>query len=389
MRLIITFFLLLILFPAPGRAANPEFRALWVHNWGPGLLCEQQVGETVKWAKDANLNALIVQVRRLGDAYYCSACEPRADNILAGPEYDPLGCVITQARAAGLEVHAWFNVYRVGAKTGLPTLPNHVATLHPEWLTKDEKGNTLSAEGAFLDPGVPAARQYLLTVISDLVSKYELDGLMLDYIRYPGKNWGYNDIAIAEFNKAYGRTGKPLPDDPAWRDWRRQQVTQTVQAISETVHRLKPGMKLSAATIAWGKCDPDFTQTSAYKTVFQDWPSWMRQGFLDANMPMNYKDPTNPKLNQWFADWVVGAKKWSYGRHVYCGLMLYNSIPGAIKQIKLALDNGADGVVGLSFSQATFKDELARKLKSTVFSAPSPTPSMAWKLSVQDKPSGL
>jgi uncharacterized lipoprotein YddW (UPF0748 family) len=328
------------------------------------------------------MNALIVQVRRLGDAYYRSSYEPRADNIQAGPEFDPLGCVIKQAHSAGLEVHAWFNVYRVGAKAGLPPFPNHVGRQHPDWLSKDDKGGLGSEDGRFLDPGVPEVRQHLVKVISELVTKYDIDGLMLDYIRYPGKNWGYNDIAVSRFNAENGRTGRPSPDDPLWCNWRREQVTITVRAIYNEVHRLKPWVKVSAATIAWGNCPSDFTQTSSYRAVFQNWRQWMQEGILDANMPMDYKDPSSFRQNRSFSGWVEAARKWSYGRHVYCGLMLFGNVAGTVQQVKLARDGGADGVVGLSFSQTDARDALAAKLKSTVFVQPVPLPMMPWKQTV-------
>ena len=374
MKSIRFWFILVALGLIPGIAfgAKEEFRGVWVHNWRPGILSESQVQQTVQWAKDCNMNALVVQVRRIGDAYYQSAYEPRANNIEAGPDFDPLGYVIKRAHPAGLEVYAWFNSYRVGAPTGIPQLPGHVGLVHPEWLSKDVNGVTCSADGEFLDPGAPGVREYLVKVAGDIVRKYAIDGLMLDFIRYPGKNWGYNDSAVAAFNARYMRKGKPSPDDPLWCDWRRRQVTETVRAIYKEAHNLKPRIKVSAATIAWGSCPDDFTQSAAYRTVFQDWKSWMRDKLLDANMPMNYRNPSLAQKSRAFSDWVCAAKRWSYGRSVYCGLMLYKDVAGTVRQIQLARDKGADGVVGLSFSQDSRQDTLACLLKSGVFTAPAP-----------------
>ena len=360
-------------------AAKPEFRAVCVHTWLPGLLSPAEIEETVRWAGDANMNVLIVQARRVGDACYNSAHEPRSSSIQAGPEFDPLACAIRKCRANGLEVHAWFNLYRVWTSNSKPPA-DHVVSLHPEWLSKDFSGNTSSRDGQFLDPGVPEVRAYLVKLIADLVSKYDIDGLMLDFVRYPGKNWGYNDAAVAGFNALYGRKGKPSPDDPLWCRWRREQVTQTVRAIRREVNRLKPGVKLYAATVAWGPCPSDFTRTDAYAGLFQDWRLWMKQGLLDANMPMNYKDPSTLEHNQYFADWLRGMKKWSYGRHVYCGLMVFNgNISGAVSQIKAAREKGVDGIVGFAFSQAACRSDLSSRLRSTVFAKPVPAPPMSWK----------
>jgi len=326
------------------------------------------------------MNALVAQVRMRGDAYYRSKHEPRATNIQAGPDFDPLGYAVKRARENGLEIHAWLNVYRVWSSEGKPPQPDHVLNLHPEWLAKDVDGATVSHDGHFLDPGVPEYREFMVKLVSDVVSKYDIDGLMLDFIRYPGKKWGYSEIAVARFNEEHGRTGKPDPDDSLWCNWRRQQVTDMMRAIYKEVQRLKPHVNVSASTIAWGPCPSDFKKTDAYASVFQDWRLWMREGILDANMPMNYKNPSNAQHNRWFVDWLSGMKKWSYGRHVYCGIMLFDgNASGAVSQVKLSRDKGADGTVGFAFSQVGCKAELASELKSKLFSEPAPVPTMPWK----------
>ncbi len=370
-------------------AASPEFRGAWVHNWQPGLLSQQEVDTTIKWAKDCNMNALILQVRRVGDAYYNSSYEPRALNIQGGPDFDPLAYAAKQARANGMEVHAWFNLYRIWSSAPPPADPRHVINAHPEWLSKDAKGATASPDGQFLDPGVPEVRAYLVKVIADLVGKYDIDGLSLDFVRYPGKDWGYNAASVALFNGKYGRTGQPSPDDPQWCDWRREQVTETVRAISSSVRGIKPNIKLTAATITWGNCPSDFTKTSAYSAVFQDWNSWMKEGLLDANMPMNYEDQSNPRQCEWFSAWLDGLKRWSYGKHVYCGLMIFkDNDSGAADQVKIARQHGIEGIVGFAWSQrdTAHNSALAAKLRGEVFAETTPVPEMTWKKAVVQGP---
>lgn len=370
--------MLAMVVPSFAGTAAPEFRGLWVHSWVPGLLSPAQIDETVKWAKDANLNALIVQVRKIGDAYYSSGIEPRAWNIQAGPDFDPLDYAIRQGHANGMEVHAWFNVFRVMAGASTPPA-NHVTNLHPEWLSKNNKGESVSPDGRFLDPGVPEVRVFLVRLITELLTKYNIDGINLDYIRYPGRTWGYNDISVARFNSQYGRTGTPSPSDPQWCDWRREQVTETVRAIYREINRLKPQVKLSAATIPWGACRQDFTKTDAYAEVFQDWRAWMKEGILDANIPMNYRNPSSASDGCTFIGWLDGVKRWSYGRHVYCGLMTFKSALGTASQARIARDRGLQGIVGFAFSQTGPKEALAAKLKQTVFAEPAPVPEMPWK----------
>ena len=370
-------------------AGNPEFRGIEVHTWIPGMLSPAEIDETVEWAKEANMNALVMQVRRVGDAYYDSAYEPRATNIKAGLEFDPLDYSIKKARENGLEIHAWINVYRVWASRSKPAEDDHVLNLHPEWLSKDFTGATFAGEGQYLDPGAPGVEEHLVKLVADLMSKYDIDGLMLDYIRYPGKTWGYSDAAVARFNAMYGRTGKPSPNDQLWCRWRRRQVTETVRAIYEEVNRLKPHVKVSAATIPWGPCPSSFVKTDAYAEVFQDWQLWMRQGILDANMPMNYKRPSHPVHSKWFADWLEGFAKWSYGRHTYCTIMVFKgNVAGASEQVRLSREHGLPGVVGFAFSQTSCRAELAPKLRSTVFKEPAPVPPMPWKKGQGDGATG-
>ena len=367
------------LVPGAARAAEPGFRTIQVHAWIPGMLSPAEIDETVKWAKDCNMNLAILQVRRVGDAYYDSAYEPRASGLQGGPDFDPLAYGIKKCRQNNLQVYAWFNVYRVWGG-GKPSDPNHIVNLHPEWLNKDVEGEVAAGEGMYLDPGVPQVREHIVKVVADAVSNYDVDGIMLDYIRYPGKKWGYSDIAVGRFNAAYRRIGKPDPDDLTWARWRRRQVTQTMREIYREVNRLKPYIAVSAATISWGPCAETWTRTDAFAEVFQDWRAWMEEGILDVNMPMNYKDPAKPRHNQWYIDWLEGMKKWSYGRVPCSTIMVFkNNVDGAVDQARLVREHGLPGIGGFAFSQTGSKAELAAKLKSTVFSEPAPVPELPWK----------
>ncbi|HAH87923.1 MAG TPA: hypothetical protein DCL60_11215 [Armatimonadetes bacterium] len=371
---------LLLLF-SPAHAKDPEFRGLWVHNWNTGLLSPEEIAYTVSWAKSCNMNAIIAQVRRVGDAYYKSAFEPRAKNIRGGEDFDPFACVLREGRANGMEVHAWFNVFRVWTTQQKPEIAGHIVNLHPEWMSKDINGASSSGDGWFLDPGVPEVREYLVEVVLDLLSNYNPDGLSLDFVRYPGRDWGYNSKAVALFNKEYNRTGTPKPTDPDWCNWRRACVTETVRAISQAAHRIRPGIKVSAATISWGGCPEDFKDTSAYKYCFQDWKTWMQEGIIDAGMPMTYHNPADPKQSRWFLEWMEGLKRWSYERHMYCGLMISKgNVKGAGQQVSLARQKGLQGIVGFAWSQRADAERAALQsaLKGSVFDEPSNLPLMPW-----------
>ena len=132
-------------------ASAGEFRGLYVDAFHPGFKTCQQVTQMVTAAKAANVNALIVQVRKRGDAYYGSKIEPKASDIAA--DYDPLEDIITQAHAQGIEVHAWLSLYEVALDSPwFKAAADSVHLTHPEWLMADQQGKTVLDHGkVYLD----------------------------------------------------------------------------------------------------------------------------------------------------------------------------------------------------------------------------------------------
>ena len=360
-------------------APEREFRAAWVTAWSNGFLSPEQADETIRLAAKANLNAILVQVRKVGDAYYDSAYEPRGDNIIAGGDYDPLAYMIEKGHAAGLEVHAWINVFRVWRSEDSALEPCHVTVKHPEWLNKTRTGKVSASDGNFLDPGIPEVKNYVADIVTDLLSKYDVDGIHLDYIRYPGQDFGYSPTSIYKFNEFFGRAGRPRNDDPEWCQWRRDQVTQTLRKIYHVIRAVKPAVKLTVAGIPWGECPFSFEQSAAYRTVYQDWAGWLREGIVDACVPMNYRDQRNPDQARAYYDWLDGMCRWKANRLVYAGLMVGADVEAAVQQIKISRNAGLDGVVAFAFNAAPWRENLVDALRTEVFQAPAETPPMPWK----------
>ena len=174
-------------------------------------------------ARDAGFNTLLVQVRGRGDAYYSEGLEPRPDGLLRqSHDFDPLQSVITRARSEGLRVHAWVNVNLVASATDLPSSRSHVIYRKPEWLMVPRplavelaRAGTRSpefvgrlarwtraqddVEGLFTSPIVPDAAAHVVSIVDDLVARYPLDGVHLDYIRYPGPDFDYSLSALRLF----------------------------------------------------------------------------------------------------------------------------------------------------------------------------------------------
>jgi len=213
-------------FVREGTRYDAEYQAMWIDAWDAGFLNEVQTDTMIQVARDNNVNAIFVEIRKTGDAYYISDFIPRATNI-AGNYPDPLGDMIAKCHDTSdgrqyIEVHAWIVPYRAWSASSAPPDWN-ILHLHPEWITYDENGN----EGlGVLDPGVPDVLDHLIQVITELVEDYDVDGIHYDYFRYPegGNHLGYNPVSINRFNARYGRSGKPGISDPDWCEFRRGQI---------------------------------------------------------------------------------------------------------------------------------------------------------------------
>ncbi|MDQ2098222.1 MAG: family 10 glycosylhydrolase [Tychonema bourrellyi B0820] len=352
--LIISFLLTPGWFPNRANALTPplpqtaEFRAFWVDAFNPGFKTPQEVTKLIADAQRANANAIVAQVRRRGDAFYTSAIEPRTldPNVPAG--FDPLQDLIDKAHATGMEVHAWMVTLPVVSGGKLPA--NHVWQQHGPNAPGRDNWAMLTSSGeakGFLDPGHPDALDYTVSVYLDLLKRYDVDGVQLDYVRYGGPNWGYNPTAIARFNQQTGRTGKPAPADPAWMQWRRDQVTNLVRKLYVEALAIKPRVKVTAATIAWGdgpKNDEAWYKTQPYREVLQDWRGWLEEGIVDMAMPMTYQREYKPQQKRGYDNWIEYAKDHQYNRQIAIGPGNYlNYIEDTLGQIRRAEAPSAKG----------------------------------------------
>jgi len=361
---------------SPAQLAAPEIRALWVDAFHAGIRSATEASQLVADAKRLNVNTLIVQVRRRGDALYASGLEPPLDDPAYDPSFDALANILREAHAAGLQVHAWINAMPLWRDEAPPRDGRHVFNRHgtaaagdDNWLTRSREGNQRFPVGYFLDPGHPAARDHLVSVYVDIVRHYPVDGIHFDYIRYPetddrlprGSNVGYNPVSVARFAKAAGRgtAVAPAPDDEAWTRWRRQQVTELVRRISIEARAINPKIKVSAAVIAWGRPPrdrEDFANTAPMQRIFQDWRGWLEEGILDLAVPMNYAREHDATVREWFNGWIEFEKKNKRDRQLAVGVGGYLSEPGGvlaqIGRVRTGRGRGkADGVSIFSYSQ--------------------------------------
>ena len=254
-----------------------------------GFCTSNEVSRLVADCRAYNFNAVLVEMRRRGDAFYQPGPgnpDPRT-TALAG-DFDALAEIIRQCHTGTprIEVHCWLVSHFVWAWKRPPEQPGHVFNRHPEYLTRNSLGQRSLPSGYFLDPGNPEANQWIYDVAKDVVSRYDVDGLHWDYCRYPERDSGYNEVALRRYNEEFGLAGQPAPDDPRFCEWRRQQVTDFLRWANAGLLAIKPGLVISAAVFSNLK--------DAREYLFADWPEWNREGVVDFCAPMDFSaDNTN------------------------------------------------------------------------------------------------
>ncbi len=325
--------------PSPIAYAQPEYRALWVDAFHDGIKSPAQVEKLVADAHRANINALFVQVRKAGDAYFNRSDEPRATDISGPRDFDPLAYVIRLAHASvpRIEVHAWLNTFFVGQSS-------QVYMDHGDlWGNRASDGST----GGYLDPGVPEVQIYTHQVFMDVARNYDIDGIHMDFVRYPGDTWGYGPLSVGLYMMQNGLTVTPNPGDARWQAWRRDRVTAFVRDLHDDLLLEKPSVKLSGALICFGSgplTPSGWTDTSAYTSVFQDWRDWMVKGYVDFGVPMNYDSDWSGLQKSWFAQWLQFEKDSGFADRVVTGVGAFLNYPeDTMNQIRRVLGASAAG----------------------------------------------
>ncbi|MEN3001357.1 MAG: family 10 glycosylhydrolase [Armatimonadota bacterium] len=378
--------------------AQAEFRGFWVDGFNEGFHTPEEVDTLLRRVREANMNALIVQMRKRGDAHYFSPFEPFAAN--QQPGFDALSYLIEKAHSMQppIEVHVWVNCHPIWPGSGWPPDPKHVLNRFPEIQTESLQGGRITEVGYGMDWGHPLANAFFTRVVLDIVRRYDIDGLHFDYIRYTGEQWGYNPVSVERFNRRYGRTGIPAPTDPLWKQWRRDQVTAIVRKVYANAVAIKPQIKISAALITWGdgpRDTDDWVNRSAYSRVFQDWRGWLEEGILDMAIPMIYYHQANPERARFYQNWVNFLKDHQYGRHGVAGIGNYlNSHADTLQQIEIARAPSPKGnrLMGVNFfsyaatsgngtenGSQRYEEDFYRMLGTRAFPEWVPTPPMDWK----------
>ncbi len=358
--------------PDSQKKINPEARALWFTRYE--YTSEPAIRQTIQKAKEANINLVLFQVRGQADAYYFSSYEPWSERLGGKyPGFDPLAVAIDEAHRNGIELHAWLNVFPIWSGATKPVSPAHIYNTHPEWIMVNSSGVPMnpSATGyAFGSPGIPAYIDHLFNVFMEVVEKYDIDGLHMDYIRFPSNNYSYDSISITRFKQKTGLTG-PSADLAQWAQWRRDQVSNFVYKVYDGVMTRKPWVKVSAAV--WGDYYDGFSDK------LQDPRIWLKNSKIDFTTPMIYENNMGIYQSR-----LNNHARSSWGRHVYGGIganasqnfpLTCDEILQQIEINRQLLSNG-----NVIFSATSLKQELIQALKNGTYEAEIPAPAMSWKV---------
>ena len=272
--------------------AQYEARGIWINRWQFGSADELR--QEIQRCAAYGFNQVYVQVRGRADAFYQSAYEPWAQELSGtlgnDPGWDPLRVAVETAHSQGIEIHAWLNVLTVWSGSTAPpdnTTPRHLWHAHPEWLMVDSGGSAMSlgsGEYQWVSPGIPAVVGHLADVVQDIVDHYDVDGIHLDRMRYPGTDYSYDTVS----NNAFAEAQQQNPS-LSRAQWQRDRITGVVAAIHERIAASGKRVVLSAATGGIYKNDFGWAPVlEAYHEYFQDPAAWDAAGIIDVNIPMIY-----------------------------------------------------------------------------------------------------
>jgi len=329
-------FILELCFANPAKQSF-DYTCMWVVR--NTILSERNIEDVVSFAEKNGIKHLFVQVRGRGDALYQSALVPRSA-LLRDDNYDPLATMIQLAHEKNIKVHAWVNVYVLWSAGQVPQNKSHLFFQKPAWFDNDGKEKDPLAllkkyraaggkdEGIYLAPHHPEVNNHLLAVFREIVAKYDIDGLHMDYLRYKDSQYGKNEKAIDAYTKSNGDnpniflSTRGISSSNAqfgakvskWGDYKRQAITDLVKKTNKMIKDVRPGCVLSAAV------KPNLYE--ARDRFYQEWDVWLAAGYLDWAVPMNYTTSLRDFAKN--IDIIYDNLPEKYRKRIIMGVATYN-----------------------------------------------------------------
>jgi uncharacterized lipoprotein YddW (UPF0748 family) len=331
----------------------------------------------------ANFNTVFFQVRGMSDAFYQSQYEPWSQYLSAkrgdDPGWDPLAYLVEEAHIRGMEVHAWLNPYRYSTSTDSHgNLDTDYAKLHPDWLLTYSDGIT-----KILNPGMPEVRQRICNVVEDIITHYDVDGIVFDDYFYVS---GTTDAMDNNQFQAYNPSGLSRAD------WRRNNVNQMVRDVQARIRSLKPyitfgigpaGVSASSKAHAdkYGVDPSPVGSDWQYESISSDPLAWLKDQSIDYISPQLYwtigSASDYSKLSPW---WAKVANK--FGRHFYSSntseySTAVTELPAEVQVNRDADLNGTTGAV--FFRTNNLASSALTALKNNSYQHPALRAAYGWK----------
>lgn len=293
---------------------HAKVKAFWAPIWD--ISSKEKVTQVVDDAVEYGFNQIIAEVRYRGDAlYFPNRDENSFHNrdvrsyVLKDEKFDPLQYLIDYSKDKNIQIIAWMTCFVI-TPHDLTLLPaDHIYFKEPNWITFDKNGKEMETnilEGAFLDPGLPEVQDYLIDVIGDISTNYDIDGIHLDYVRYPGQKYGMHEKSLKNFSKS-----TEFFEKDSWNNWRENQINRFVARAYFEVKNINPEIEVSAAVF------PKIKEATKYYS--QNWYSWLEGNYIDKVYLMAYT-PDNfylknilqsTEVMNYDKKIVVGLRGWS------------------------------------------------------------------------------
>ncbi|AXA37218.1 hypothetical protein BRCON_2448 [Candidatus Sumerlaea chitinivorans] len=370
---------------------KPEFRGAWVtrFDWvSPNAeQMRSKIVQIMDLAKAAGLNAVVFQVRADASTFYPSELEPWS-HLIGGrdPGFDPVQFAIDEAHKRGLEFHAYINAMPCSEKKEGPSDPRHIwfrhctAQSNPNWLVYEGGKPAEFKEYWWLNPNLPEVQTYVRMVVLDFATRYNVDGIHYDRIRFPGPKVSDDPWSLARFRN--GANPKSLN----YNEWQCENITKMLCDIYGAVIAVKPNIKFTAAV--WGIHDKTRMPQGNDRAIGYSWTSsglqdyhqdsigWTKRGCIDALIPMIYWEmgDKKPDYDELLAYFVQNAAN---DRHIYGGQKVFNDVE-MLRQAVATQLVGGKGTCPFTLMRVHEKG-LIGFYRSAIFPDDVPTPPMPWK----------
>lgn len=399
-------------------APETEMRSTWIASvyrldWPPSVISTTGSTSQIKKQKDAlitlldslqinNFNAAKLQVRARSDAFYKSSYEPWSSDLVStrgmDPGYDPLEFFVEECHKRGIEAHAWVNPLRyetvIGAYTGTP---HAYRDEHPDWLI--DVGNA-----SILNPAIPEVRKRICDIIAEIVTNYDIDGILFDdYFYLNGTQTSQDYTQYKQYKDAGGKMSQD--------DWRRENINTMVAEVNQTIKNIKPWVRFGISPAGVTCTDAGVANKHGvpvcgsgsdwqYDDIYSDPLAWLEDKSLDYISPqiywgIGYSSADFSIISKWWSDIMPIYKRQLFVSEDITSLTSSSKAPVLRasgpnvdtfdeyrQEIELTRKYSLDGAPGSVFYRAAFLYSKAPKfshyLRTNVFSTKALMPAMSW-----------